>query len=158
MTKALSVLVKVGIVALLGGSIYAAITEYINSSRGDALIESLRADNERINGLLDSAQSRITDLEGIVDEIGRSSEDLRERLARSEEIARGLRADNNRIAGELRRIRESAGKLGDENNRLRDAIGRGLKGAGSVAEAHHLLGEALERAIGIVGVLEKGIQ
>ena len=154
--KLLKVILISAAVLVAGGLVYETITSLLSESRSSKLVATLRADNKRISGELTTAQGRVVELQGSVEDLKRSSGVIKDELDRSKEIARGLREENNRLESELGRSREAAAGLGVENSRLRDALINSIGGTNSLTESNRLLGESLDRAIGIVDKITSG--
>lgn len=150
-------------VIIVGGLAYDAIASRISLDRADQLIASIRADNQRIRGRLQDAQSRVVDLETLTGELGEGNRILKEQLDQSTALARSLREENQRIRTELGRLRveldrsrETIGYLREENIRLGDAISSSVESTDAITESHNLLGESLGRALHILDRYDSG--
>jgi len=128
-SKIVKIAVIIIVVILIGGLLYEMVGSRLSANRADALIASLRADNQRLRDGLDDAQDRVVKLESTVGDLKLGSEELGRRLETSERIA---------------------GELYDENIRLGDSISAGKGAADAISNASRELGSAIDRAWNIV--------
>lgn len=134
--KLLKVAAIIVAVVLIGGLIYETVAGRVSRRRSDALILTLRTDNQRIRDGLVDAEDRVVNLEETLGKAERASEELGRELGESQARTAELKDINIRFER--------------ENIRLGEALSSSSSAAGSITKYSGLLEESIDRAIEIV--------
>lgn len=145
-----------GILILLGAVTDAILSRFTARNLSDT-ITSIRADYRELQVSSRADQTRVVALQNTVDDVERSSVELREQLDSSERRAAELGATNRALGIELGTSRSNLAEsraiaegLGVDNQRLRRFIESSTTGAAEIGGTSQLIGESIDRALGII--------